>query len=84
MHEIADTQAIEVCLGLPSVQSSCHTTYVFIHVAFAVVTERLYTNTGHDNLEKSCDEDPIHHQNMDPEELDNEYGEHFLLEQAFL
>ena len=33
--EIADTQAAAVCLGLPCVETSCHTTYVFIHAAIA-------------------------------------------------
>ena len=82
--EIADTQAAAVCLGLPCVETSCHTTYVFIHAAIAVVTERLDIDAGHDDPEKAWDEDHIHHQNLDLEEADNEYGEHFSLEQAFL
>ena len=82
--EIADTQAAAVCLGLPCVETSCHTTYVFIHAAIAVVTERLDIDAGHDDPEKAWDEDHIHHQNLDPEEADNEYGEQFSLEQAFL
>ena len=57
--EIADTQAAAVCLGLRCVETSCHTTYVFIHAAVAVVTERLDTDAGHDDPEKAWDED--HH-----------------------
>ena len=48
-----------------------------------MVTERLDTDAGHDPR-KAWDKDYIHHQNLDPEEAGNEYGEHFLLEQAFL
>ena len=51
--EIADTQAAAVCLELPCVETSCHTTYVFIHAAIAVVTERLDTDAGHDNPENN-------------------------------
>ena len=64
--------------------TSCHTTYVFIHAVIAVATERLDIDAGHDDPEKAWDEDHIHHQNFDPEEADNEYGEQFSLEQAFL
>ena len=67
----------------PCVKTSCHTTYVVIN-AVAVVTERLDTDAGHDDPGKAWDEDHIHHQNLDPEEAGNEYGEHFLLEEAFL
>ena len=49
-----------------------------------MVTERLDIDAGHDDPEKAWDEDHIHHQNLDPEEADNEYGEQFSLEQAFL
>ena len=72
-----------MCLGLPCVETSCHTTYVFIHAAIAVVTERLDIDAGHDDPEKAWDEDRIHHQNLALEESDNEYGERFSLEQAF-
>ena len=73
-----------MCHGLPCVETSCYTTYVFIHAAVAVVTERLYTNAGHDDPEKAWEEHHMHHQNLDPEEPDNEYSEQFSLEQAFL
>ena len=43
--EIADTQAATMCFELPSVETTCHTTYIFIHAAVAMVTERLYTDS---------------------------------------
>ena len=49
-----------------------------------MVTERLYTDAGQDDPEKAWDEDHIHHQNLNPEAPDNEYGEQFSLEQAVL
>ena len=72
------------CLELPCVETSCHISYVFINAVVAVVTERLDTDTGHDNPGNAWDEHHIHHQNLDPEEAGNEYGEHFSLEEAFL